>query len=83
VRFALFEPHARHVSVSGEFNGWSADATNLSRIDGGLWETKLALQPGRYEYKFVVDGQWVPDPSVHENVYNAHGTLNSVVEVRA
>ena len=68
--------------MSGEFNGWSPETANLSRQDGGLWETSLALQPGRYEYKFVVDGRWLPDPSVNENVYNAHGTLNSVLEVR-
>jgi len=54
----------------------------MNRQNGGLWETSLALPPGRYEYKFVVDGQWLPDPNAHENVFNAHGTLNSVVEVR-
>ena len=54
----------------------------MSRQEDGLWETSLALPPGRYEYKFVVDGQWRPDPNAHENVFNAHGTLNSVVEVR-
>ena len=51
--------------------------------EDGHWETTIALAPGRYEYKFVVDGQWLPDPLAHENVWNQHGTLNSVVEVRA
>jgi hypothetical protein len=41
------------------------------------------LPPGRHEYKFVVDGQWLPDPNAQANAFNAYGTLNSVVEVRA
>ncbi len=45
--------------------------------------TILALLPGRYEYKFVVDGHWIPDPNALENVLNPHGTLNSVMEVLA
>ena len=48
----------------------------------GTWETTVELAPGRYQYKFVVDGQWIPDPLAHDNVWNQHGTLNSVVEVR-
>ena len=55
----------------------------MERAQDGSWETTVALAPGRYQYKFVVDGQWMPDPRARENVPNQHGTLNSVVEVRA
>ncbi len=82
VTFALLEPHAKRVSLCGGFNAWSIDATPMNRQDDGRWKTSLALPPGRYEYKFVVDGRWLPDPNAQENVFNAHGTLNSVVEVR-
>lgn len=81
VTFVLLEPAAKHVSVRGEFNGWSAEATPLTRHDDGHWETSVPLSPGRYEYKFFVDGQWVPDPRASENVWNPHGTLNSVLVV--
>ena len=81
VTFVLPEPDAKHVSLSGEFNGWSPDATPLQRHEGGHWETTIALAPGRYQYKFVVDGQWIPDPLASEHVRNQHGTLNSVIEV--
>ena len=47
----------------------------------GLWQTTLALKPGRYQYKFVVDGEWMADPEAKQNVFNVHGTLNSVIEV--
>jgi hypothetical protein len=81
VTFALLEPAAKHVSVRGDFNGWSPDATPMKRHDDGHWETSVSLAPGRYEYKFFVDGQWVPDPLARENVWNHHGTLNSIVVV--
>lgn len=83
VTFVLMDLNAHRVFLSGEFNGWSADQTPLKRNHTGHWETTLDLPPGRYQYKFVVDGQWIPDPSATEYVYNPHGTLNSVIEVRA
>jgi hypothetical protein len=43
----------------------------------------LLNQSPRYEYKFVRDGEWMPDLLAHENVWNRQGTLNSVIEVRA
>ena len=83
VAFILFEPDARQVALGGDFNRWASDATPMKRHDGGQWEIAVALAPGRYEYKFMVDGHWMPDPLAHENVWNQHGTLNSVIEVRA
>jgi hypothetical protein len=73
----------RCVSLSGDFNGWSPNATPMKRCDDGHWETTLELAPGRYEYKFVRDGDWMPDLLARENVLNGYGTLNSVIEVRA
>ena len=81
--FLLFEPDAKQVSLCGDFNGWASDVTPMKRHEGGHWEITVALAPGRYEYKFVVDGQWIPDPLADEHVWNHHGTLNSVIEVRA
>lgn len=81
--FALHGPDAKQVSLCGEFNGWSRIATPMKRQNDGHWKTTVALAPGRYQYKFVVDGEWLPDPRAHESVWNHHGTLNSVIEVRA
>jgi hypothetical protein len=83
VTFVLLDLGARQVSLCGDFNGWSPTATTMKRDEGGHWETTIALAPGRYEYKFMADGHWLPDPLAHENIRNQHGTLNSVVEVRA
>jgi hypothetical protein len=48
----------------------------------GHWQATLALLPGRYEYKFLTDGQWIPDLHAAENVINEFGTLNSVINER-
>jgi hypothetical protein len=80
--FPVCQCCAKHVSLSGDFNGWSPDATPMKRYDDGHWETTLELAPGRYEYKFVRDGEWMPDLLALENVLNQHGTLNSVIEVQ-
>ncbi|MGO8930021.1 MAG: glycogen-binding domain-containing protein [Limisphaerales bacterium] len=81
--FALLEPDAKQVALCGEFNGWSPDATPMNWKAGGRWETVLALAPGRYQYKLIVDGEWIVDPAAQKNVPNEHGSLNSVIEVRA
>ena len=83
VSFALRKPEAKHVSLCGEFNGWSSTATPMKRHNDGHWETTVTLAPGRYQYKFIIDGEWIADPAAQKSVPNDHGSLNSVVEVRA
>jgi len=83
VTFVLLDLGAKQVSLSGEFNGWSPNATPIRRDSSGHWEATVDLAPGRYQYKFVVDGEWIPDPLAHEKVWNQQGTLNSVIEARA
>jgi hypothetical protein len=83
VTFVMEAPHAKQVSLCGEFNNWSPDATPMKRQEGGRWIAILALPPGLYQYKFVCDGQWLHDPKARMNVPNEHRSLNSVVEVRS
>ena len=83
VSFALHKPDAKGVSVCGEFNGWSPSATSMKRHGDGHWETTVALAPGRYQYKFLVDGEWLLDPAARKTVPNEYGSFNSVLEVRA
>jgi hypothetical protein len=82
VAFTVNAPEAKKVVLCGEFNQWSPEATPMKRQSDGRWMTTVALQPGRYQYKFVADGQWLPDPGAREAVPNPFGSLNSVVEVR-
>jgi hypothetical protein len=75
------KPQARAVTVAGTFNNWDPAKTPLEKARDGTWHTKLNLTPGRYEYKFVVDGLWVEDPFVRTTVPNPLGSENAVIDV--
>ena len=80
--FKLHAPNAKKVSVAGTFNKWDIKS-NLARKDlQGNWTVKLNLKPGRYEYKFCVDGSWTNDPGCSGCVTNAFGTQNCVREIK-
>ena len=79
--FKLFSPHANRVSVSGNFNNWDAAGLSAKKDAKGNWSVTVSLKPGRYEYKFIVDGSWITDPSTTA-VTNGFGSQNSVVEVK-
>lgn len=81
VTFEIMAPQASSVFLAGSFNGWKPAVMALGYSTGGRWTTKLFLPPGRHEYLFVVDGQWVGDPADGRSVPNPFGGLNSVVEV--
>lgn len=55
-------PNARKVVVSGNFNGWNKEELAMDKTRGG-WQLPYVLAPGNYEYKFIVDGEWIIDPS--------------------
>ncbi|MGD0336217.1 MAG: glycogen-binding domain-containing protein [Candidatus Omnitrophota bacterium] len=82
VEFKLFAPQAKRVNLAGSFNNWNAKKLLAKRDAKGSWSAKLSLKPGRYEYKFIVDGSWVNDPKCNSCVSNGLGTQNCVVEIK-
>jgi hypothetical protein len=83
ISIELVKPGAKQVAIAGSFNDWKPERTPLVQIGNGRWVGDLAVKPGRHEYLFVVDGQWVPDPNAKENVQNPFGGKNSVLIVSA
>jgi 1,4-alpha-glucan branching enzyme len=81
VTFQLQAPEARKVLIAGDFNDWSAEGSALKKTKDNVWRKEVNLKPGRYEYKFVVDGDWMVDPSNSNRVYNSLGSENSVLEI--
>ncbi|UTA66659.1 M20/M25/M40 family metallo-hydrolase [Emticicia sp. 21SJ11W-3] len=57
---------ARAVSIVSDFNNWNMFGTPLAKVPGG-WQCKLNLQPGRYLFKYIVDGDWTADPNTPTN----------------
>jgi len=81
-RFEFKRSEAKTVCVAGSFNEWQPGTTPMVALGDGRWVKELKLSPGRYEYRFVVDGEWVDDPSAKETVVNPHGGVNAVLTVR-
>jgi hypothetical protein len=81
ISLELVKPGAKTVCVAGSFNEWKPEKTPLVPKGNGRWVGDLAVKPGRHEYLFVVDGQWVPDPNAKETVANPFGGQNSVLIV--
>jgi 1,4-alpha-glucan branching enzyme len=81
-RFTLVAPGASVVTLVGDFNDWSAEATPMTDASGGLWTVTIPLGPGRYRYAFLVDGDvWTPDPEAPRAVDDDFGRPNSVLTI--
>lgn len=72
--------NAEKVVIAGSFNRWNPDLYAMEKTDKG-WAIRLKLSPGTYEYKFVVDGEWIQDPANGKKVRNEFWGFNSVVDV--
>ena len=77
--FSINAPRAKEVYIVGDFNHWKInEASRLAKLDDGSWHKKFSLTPGKYRYKFVVDGEWLLDSQNTEKEQNPFGTYDSV-----
>lgn len=80
IRFAMTpEGPAKGVSLAGSFSDWQL--VPMKKQKDGSFMVTLPVAAGAYEYKFLVDGEWVVDPDHSAWSMNAYGTLNSVLQV--
>jgi hypothetical protein len=75
----------KHVLLTGSFVGWSGKPEKTAAMvfdaDAGAFVATIELPPGRHTYKYIVDGQWVPDPANPNAEPDGLGGVNSVREV--
>jgi hypothetical protein len=71
-------PGVSKVALAGNFNNWNPDELFMVKIKGG-WQLPYVLAPGNYEYKFIVDGEWISDPG---NPYKNGNDVNSFLAVK-
>ena len=84
--FVCRSDNAQGVFLAGSFNDWDPARTAMERQGDGSLRAELELAPGRYEYKFIVDGAWCCEPGRADSecadcVPNPFGTMNRVIEV--
>ena len=80
--FSLSAPQAQSVFTAGDFNQWNPSSHPLTMDDQGIWRVSLALNPGQYEYRFFVDGEWQNDPHGGPVVEKPFGTSHSLKIVK-
>jgi 1,4-alpha-glucan branching enzyme len=82
VNFSFRCPGAQSVTLAGDFNNWDV-STHAMAYDSLLdsWTVALPLEPGRYEYKFFVDGRAWWNDSFAPKVPNVWGSENSYLDV--
>ena len=81
ITFSLERPEAHAVLLAGDFTGWEQAPITLKKQKSGSWKATVSLDPGTYEYLFLVDGQWLTDPACPERKANPYGGENCVREV--
>ena len=82
ITFSLTAPAARSVQLAGDFTGWAQSPVALKRLKSGLWKAVVALAPGRYGYRFLVDDHWTDDPGCKLREPNQFGGENCVCVVK-
>lgn len=81
VTFSIEAASAAEVILMGDFNHWNPKKHPMKTGDSGIWTKSVILDPGEYEYKFLVDGQWWEDPKNDRSRINEFGTKNSVLSI--
>lgn len=59
----------KSVSVAGEWNQFMAPGTSMTPDQNGVYSGEVALAPGWYGYKLIVDGNWQLDPAAKTRKY--------------
>lgn len=72
---------ADEVILSGTFSRWDEHFLKMNRTEKG-WELNLNLKPGNYEYRFIVDGEWMADPANSDKVRNEFNDYNSIIRIK-
>jgi hypothetical protein len=71
---------ADRISLTGDFNEWRENDIMLQQTRSGVWQATVDLPlGGRYQFRYVVDGQWRTDSHADGTLDNNFGSQNSVV----
>ena len=79
--FSIEAPVAKEVILLGDFNQWDPKVHPMENDGNGVWAKSIMISPGKYEYKFLIDGQWKEDPGNEQTCPNRFGTMNSILNL--
>jgi 1,4-alpha-glucan branching enzyme len=83
VTFSVSAKEASKASVVGDFNNWDVEKGSLEKLKNGTFKGLFEIpKDASYEFKYVVDGEFVNEPDADSQVWNDFaGAENSVIVV--
>ncbi len=83
VTFSIQAEDAENVALVGSFNEWDEKATPLSKLKNGTFKGTIDLESGTsYEFRYLVDGNYVNDEEADSYVWSDFaGAENSVLSL--
>jgi 1,4-alpha-glucan branching enzyme len=81
VEFTYHAPDAKKVYMAGTFNDWNTKSLPMKKDKDGTCKVKVKLAPGKYEYKYFVDGAWAQDLPCADLAPNPFGTFNCEMRI--
>ncbi|MCF2647745.1 MULTISPECIES: alpha-amylase family glycosyl hydrolase [Bacillaceae] len=67
VQFSYDNATAKEVKVAGSFSDWQNGALSMEKDENNRWSLTVPnLEAGVYQYKFIVDNEWITDPANKE-----------------
>ena len=83
VTFTVPAEEANNVAVVGTFNEWNTEATPLKKLKNGSFKGTVDLETEKsYEFRYVVDGNYVNEEEADAFAWNDFaGAENSVLSI--
>jgi enterochelin esterase family protein len=72
---------AEAVAIYGSFNNW-VQTKNYCAREGDGWVCRIDLAPGKYTYRFLVDGVGLIDPANSATEDDGSGHMDSVIVIK-
>lgn len=82
VSFTFAGCQGHQVALTGSFNDWDPAKLFMEYNEAKkAYTIDIKLPAGCYEYKFIIDGEWMTDLDNTNFSANDFGTLNSVLNI--
>jgi len=83
VTFSLSDVTAEKVAVVGDFNSWNPSSFELKKTKTGIFKGTFDIRKdSSYEFKYLIDGNFVADMEADRMQWNDYaGSENSVLVV--
>ncbi len=71
----------KKITIFGNFNNWNRQELDLKEQADGWYSLTYSFDPGRYEYKYFVDGAEFLDQKNHDSIPNGIGGYNTNLNI--